>query len=119
MHLGVFSFSINVKDIEKSLEFYKLLGFRVLDGGHVSGEYPDTDVRKWRILENDSVMIGLFQGMVEDNILTFHPNDVFEIQNLLKSEGVSFEQEASEDGTGPPAAIVKDPDGNMIMFDQG
>ena len=64
MHLGAFSVSLNVKDIEASRDFYEKLGFEP-----VGGNAEDN----WLILRNGDHVIGLFQGMFESNILTFNP----------------------------------------------
>lgn len=118
MHLGVFSLSLNVEDIEKSLKFYQLLGFKIIDGGHVNPEMPDSDDAKWRILEHESVKIGLFQGMFDGNILTFIPDDVRKIQRRFQANGIDLIAEADENETGSAAVVVADPDGNILMFDQ-
>jgi hypothetical protein len=72
----------------------------------------------------------LFQGMFEGNILTFNPgwdenaknlekfDDVREIQEQLKSKGISIDNEADKNSKGPASFMVKDPDGNVILFDQ-
>lgn len=118
MDLGKFSLSLAVNDIEKSLAFYSVLGFEVLDGGHVSAGFPDSDQMKWRILKHDAVVIGLFQGMFENNILTFNPSDVRSIQAKLKQSSIALLQEADESTSGPGMIMLQDPDGNMLMFDQ-
>jgi catechol 2,3-dioxygenase-like lactoylglutathione lyase family enzyme len=118
MELGPFSISLRVKDIGKSLSFYELLGFKILDGGHVHQGYPDTEHTKWRILEHEGVKIGLFQGMFDQNIMTFNPTDVRGIQKILKAAGVKLSLEADETTTGPAYITLEDPDGNQIMFDQ-
>jgi catechol 2,3-dioxygenase-like lactoylglutathione lyase family enzyme len=121
MQLGAFSISLAVKDIAASKAFYEKLGFRSFHG-----EEP----QNWLIMKNGSTVIGLFQGMFEHNILTFNPGwdqdaneldsftDVRELQKVLRAEGVEFEQEADESGTGPAHFTVKDPDGNAILVDQ-
>lgn len=121
MQLGTFSVSLAVKDLEASLEFYGKLGFEVFAG--------QAD-QKWLILRNGDVVIGLFQGMFERNILTFNPGwdgnarkldsfvDVREIQKRLKARGVTFAREADESTSGPASCVVVDPDGNSILFDQ-
>jgi len=118
MELGVFSLSLKVKDMEKSLDFYQKLGFEVIDGGHMNDQYPDTDKEKWRILSHDSVKIGLFQHVIDSTLLTFHPQDARAVQRTLKASGVELIQEADMDGGGPASIILADPDGNMIMMDQ-
>ncbi|KJD31199.1 hypothetical protein PW52_16800 [Tamlana sedimentorum] len=117
MNLGKFSLSLNVKDINKSLQFYTNLGFIIIDGGHQNEEFKDSETMKWRILENSSVKIGLFQGMFDQNILSFHPLDLMNIQSLLKDSGVTFSKEAKQNDS-MKSAIILDPDGNQIMFEE-
>jgi uncharacterized protein len=118
MELGRFSVSLAVKDLDKSLAFYEAMGFKVVEGGHVNEAFPDTDQTKWRILSYETVNIGLFQGMFENNIFTFNPVDVRSIQRELKQAGIVLGQEADENSTGQAYITLEDPDGNQIMFDQ-
>ena len=118
MDLGNFSISLGVKDLEKSLDFYRKFGFEVIDGGHQSEGYADTDTEKWRILQNGKAVIGLFQGMFDINILTFNPTDLRPIQATLKEHDLEFDYEADMTTTGPCSASLKDPDGNVILLDQ-
>ncbi len=64
MTLGAFSVSLAVKDIETSKLFYEALGFQVVGGEELQG---------WLILRNGDHTIGLFQGMFDNNLLTFNP----------------------------------------------
>ena len=121
MKLGVFSVSLNVKDIHVSKAFYEKLGFQEF-GGDIS--------QNWLIMKNESCIIGLFQGMFEKNILTFNPGwdenartldsytDIRELQRQLKASGMEFQTEADEGTTGPASFILTDPDGNPILVDQ-
>ena len=121
MELGTFSLSLAVKDIEASKSFYEKLGFQFF-GGDVA--------QNWLIMKNGNHIIGLFQGMFENNMLTFNPGwdsnanllesfaDVREIQRELKAQGLKIEDEADESTTGPASFIVIDPDGNPILIDQ-
>lgn len=121
MQLGAFSVSLAVKDLQASKEFYEKLGFSDMGG------VPDED---WLIMKNGDVIIGLFQGMFEKNILTFNPGwdsnanpvddftDVRELQRQLKAQGVEFQVEADETTTGPASFVIEDPDGNPILVDQ-
>ncbi len=121
MKLGAFSVSLNVKDITKSKQFYETLGFIVFAG----------DLEKnYLIMKNENTLIGLFQGMFENNILTFNPgwdqnantldafDDVRTIQKQLKTQGIHIEREADETTTGPASLVVIDPDGNPVLIDQ-
>lgn len=108
MDLGCFSMSLTVKDIEASKSFYETLGFSVLDG----------DVsQKWLILQNGESKIGLFEGMFDANMLSFNPGNVRALQQKLKDAGYTLEAEA-EGTEGPGCMSVKDPDGNVLFFDQ-
>lgn len=118
MDLGTFSVSLAVQDVEASVRFYEHLGFEVIDGGHTRAEMPDTETTKWRILENGGAHIGLFQGMFEETILTFNPEDVRSIQKALRDAGVELALEADEATEGPAHIVVVDPDGNSILIDQ-
>ena len=121
MQLGNFSVSLAVKDIEASKAFYEKLGFTVF-GGDQS--------QNWLIMKNGDTNIGLFQGMFENNILTFNPGwnsnaqplgkftDVRELQRELKANGVQMMSEADESTTGPGSFMIADPDGNTILVDQ-
>lgn len=118
MDLGAFSVSLAVNDLEASLEFYTHLGFEVIGGGHEHEEFADTDTTKWRILQNGEAHIGLFQGMFDENIMTFNPIDVRSIQRSLKSAGVELLMEADDTVDGPAHIVLQDPDGNSILIDQ-
>jgi len=119
--LGAFSFSMSVKDLEKSRQFYENLGFRASGGGME---------KNYLIMKNGNSIIGLFQGMFEGNMLTFNPgwdenaknidpfDDVREIQKRLKNSNIKLSVEADETTTGPAYLMLSDPDGNVILIDQ-
>lgn len=121
MKLGAFSVSLGVKDLKISRQFYENLGFTVFAG----------DIEKnYLIMKNEQTLIGLFQGMFENNLLTFNPgwdaeaqnldsfDDVREIQRKLKTLGIPLDNEVDENTSGPGSILVKDPDGNTILIDQ-
>ena len=121
MNLGAFSISLAVKDIQASKAFYEKLGFSVFGGD---------EAQNWLIMKNGDHAIGLFQGMFEQNILTFNPGwdqganpleaytDVRDLQRQLKAQGVEFQTEADESSEGPASFVIVDPDGNPILVDQ-
>lgn len=121
MDLGNFSVSLAVKDIEASRIFYEKLGFSVFWG---------EESQRWLIMKNGEHLIGLFQGILERNSLTFNPGwdtdganvdeftDIRELQRQLKSAGVSFISEVDDAGSGPGSFVITDPDGNPIIIDQ-
>ena len=130
LRLGAFSVSIAVKDLEASRAFYERLGFHVTGGG--SG---------YIMLRQGTTVLGLFQDMFENNILTFNPGlhvsggvtdnpladwrvadftDVRDIQRAFQAQGVELlsgvDEEANPDG--PGSLMLTDPDGNAILIDQ-
>ena len=121
MELGAFSVSLNVKDLARSRSFYEDLGFEVFAGS--------LDMN-YLIMKNRTALIGLFQGMFENNILTFNPgwdtnanpvdpfDDVRSIQTELKSRDVQLMSETDESTSGPASIMLQDPDGNVILIDQ-
>ena len=110
MQLGQFSVSLKVRDIARSEQFYRALGFQALPGcGSVA--------EKWLIMQNEQCVIGLFEGMLQNNVLTFNPPDVRAIEQHLLAHNITIDTPTQGD-TGPGHCILKDPDGNTIMFDQ-
>jgi len=121
MNLGAFSISLSVKDLKTSKAFYEKLGFKGFGGD---------EKMNYLILKNGNTIIGLFQGMFENNILTFNPgwdenakelenfDDVREIQKELKENDISLISEADESTKGPANIILTDPDGSQILIDQ-
>ncbi|MEM1287728.1 MAG: VOC family protein [Pseudomonadota bacterium] len=121
MKLGAFSVSLAVKDIGKSRGFYEALGFSIMGGDAEQG---------WLIVKNGDVVIGLFQGMFESNMLTFNPGwdqsaspidsftDVRKLHSELQERGLEVTGDVDAEGTGPASFTVTDPDGNTILIDQ-
>ncbi|QKW55952.1 VOC family protein [Stenotrophomonas sp. NA06056] len=121
MQLGAFSVSLAVKDLAISRAFYEALGFSVT-GGDAS--------QNWLVLRNNGIVVGLFQGMFEGNLLTFNPGwdqhkqelasfqDVREIQTELDAKGIELALRTDPDGQGTGYLQLADPDGNVILIDQ-
>lgn len=121
MKLGAFSVSLAVKDLTASRTFYEKLSFE---------KFAGDEAQNYLIMKNQDTLIGLFQGMFEQNILTFNPgwdqsastlddyDDVRDIQKQLKQQAVELQSEANESGSGPTSFTLLDPDGNVILVDQ-
>jgi len=121
MHLGAFSVSLAVKNLIQSKVFYEKLGFKTF-----AGELDQS----WLIMKHGDHLIGLFEGMFDQNILTFNPgwdqnaqelnsfDDVREIQKHLKENKIGLDVEAEENTSGPASIMLTDPDGNKILIDQ-
>lgn len=120
MNLGAFSISLAVKDIKESKTFYEKLGFSEFKGG-VS--------HKWVIMKNGDAVIGLFEKMFDENIITFNPGwdqdsnsldsftDIREIKDELEKNGIKILYDNVEK-EGPCSFMLNDPDGNIILIDQ-
>ena len=103
MDLGAFSMSLAGKDLEASRQFYTELGFTEMGGAADQG---------WLILRSGACTLGLFQGHIAQNMLTFNPGwsaeaepigefeDVRSLQARLKAVGATYVNEAAPDGTG-------------------
>jgi len=121
MELGSFSVSLAVKDLAVSRRFYEKLGFAAIGG---------VAEQNWLILKNGEHVIGLFQGMFEENILTFNPGwdqsgkeldsftDVRELRRELMKLGIDVSGDADASTSGPANILISDPDGNQILIDQ-
>ena len=121
MELGAFSISLAVKDLQASKAFYEKFGFTVFHGDAA---------QNWLIMKNGPHVIGLFQDMFEQNIITFNPGwdndmntldaftDVRALQRQVKANGVELATEADDATSGPASFVAIDPDGNPILVDQ-
>ena len=110
-----------MKDLATSRAFYEALGFSVTGGD---------EALNWLVLRNNGIVVGLFQGMFEGNLLTFNPGwdqhrqelasfqDVREVQAELDAKGIALTARADPDGEGPAYLQLTDPDGNVILIDQ-
>lgn len=123
MNLGYFEVGLNIQNIERSLGFYKTLGFELVNGG--------IDMRTVTITKGDC-RIALYQGFGDDMLyLQFYQGDVEEIARDLTSKGLRFEsRDAPFEETAPGsgvygkhgrfdegiAAILLDPDGHLLHF---
>lgn len=121
MNLGAFSISLAVTDLAASRNFYETLGFAAIGGDAAQG---------WLILKSPTAVIGLFQGMLERNTLTFNPGwdgnaetlaeftDVRAIQAALQKAGLELSATVEPGSSGPGFVTLTDPDGNPILIDQ-
>ena len=121
MNLGAFSISLTVKDLAVSKTFYENIGFSVFAGDMA---------QNYLIMKNGNALVGLFEGMFDNNIITFNPgwdenaqtipgfDDVRTIQKDFKNKGIPLVTEADETTKGPGSIVLTDPDGNTILIDQ-
>lgn len=121
MKLGAFSISLSVKDLQVSQAFYEKLGFEVFAGGLE---------QHYLLMKNENSLIGLFQGMFENNIITFNPGwdhnaqniehfeDIRTIEKQLEDKGLVLNKKVDTGDAGPGSVVLTDPDGNVILLDQ-
>ncbi len=119
--LGAFSMSLSVKDLAVSKKFYEDLGFTV-KGGSMEMNYL--------VMKNGNTLIGLFQGMFDENIITFNPGwdengaeldnftDVRDIQQDLQEKGYTLNSKADSSTSGPASIMLKDPAVNILFTEQ-
>ena len=110
MELGQFPLSLHIKNIIKLQTFYENFGFKACPE---CGSIAD----KYLALHKSATLMGLFEGMFESNILTFNPTDVRSIEKHLTDNNIKMTTPTQGD-SGPTHCVLKDPDGNTIMFDQ-
>ena len=97
MNLGTFWASLTVKDIEA---------------------FDDHEEDHRITMSSGTTLIGLFQEVFDNDVLTFNSEDGRAIQKGLKSREISDDSEAEESTTGPASWFLKDPVGHPIFFDE-
>ncbi len=108
MQLGRFEMCLNVKDLKKSLAFYKKLGFRV-----VGGKIP----KGWAILHKGDAVIDLFQGHIPGNVLNFRGGHASKLAAMMRRKGLALSDVAIPGKGRVGSFIARDPDGNVLFFD--
>ena len=107
MDLGEYTPCLNVADINVSIAFYQALGFAMIE---------DHSDENWAVLKHNNMVLSLFQGHIENNLINFRGGDIHKIQQQAQANGLVFSTPAKEDDDGSWCAELEDPDGNMIFF---
>ena len=111
--------SLLVKNVEETLSFYRLLGFRL------SGTYPDEDVPEWIEVRRDGVILqfhaGPASGMPAEPVLSgtlyLFPDDVDAMAEELRGK-VAFEWGPEVMEYGLREFGIRDPNGYYLAFAQ-
>jgi hypothetical protein len=103
---GKFELSLNVVDLSASIEFYSALGFEPAQG----------DGHTWREMRSGPLSIGLYQGHVSSNLITFFTPEVAGIAARLAEAGLAAEQGPEVEDDGSTGLTLRDPDGNRIYI---
>ena len=110
MNLGRFETGLDVKDIGRSLAFYRALGFRHVDGGLDIGSVG---------LRKGDCRLTLYQGHLQPprTQLIFWQGDIAAIARDLTGQGLRFEDgHPRSDDRGNASAMIIDPDGHPLYF---
>jgi catechol 2,3-dioxygenase-like lactoylglutathione lyase family enzyme len=106
MDLGWYEFSLDVKDVERSCDFYGKLGFELVGSAFEHGVAT---------VQRGNCRIGLYQGRAPETTLMFWQGDVEAIAADLTAKGLRFERGPAVDDKGV-GALLRDPDGLAIYF---
>ena len=107
MELGWFEVSLDVKDIAKSVAFYRTLGFEIVDDS----------IERNVTLQKGDCRLSLYQGYLQPprTQFIFWQGDVEAIARDLTAKGLSFESGPRSDEKGM-GAMLFDPDGTPLYF---
>lgn len=106
MHLGHLDICLSIKDIDRSITFYKGLGFEIVEGNPAAG---------YAILVKDQTRIGLYNHN-EPNMLNFRGANLDDVAAFLRSNGLTDTPEPEVERDGSTGFKLADPDGNLIYF---
>ena len=107
MDLGEYHACLNVKDLTRSIGFYLKLNFRVIN---------DQREENWAVLQHNNMILSLFQGHIDENLINFRGGDVETIFKEAIEHGLEFTKPAHVESDGSWGAEIRDPDGNLIYF---
>ena len=107
MKLGNPEISLAVANIKASVAFYEALGFKRVEGA---------EAEKWVVVAQPNLRIGLYEGHVDANSLTFFGGDLEAIAKKLHEAGFELKQGPETEEDGSLGAKAVDPDGNLIYF---
>ncbi len=113
---------IVVEDMEKAIDFYRLLGFEIPDEHKIQDHVEVITENGYRIAwDKASLMSTILPNWIkpigQGLTLAFKidsPQDVDVLVNTLRANGYKIEKEPWDAFWGQRYAIVKDPDGNNV-----
>ena len=89
------------------MAFYESLGFKRVEGA---------EEEKWVVVAQPNLRIGLYEGHIEANSLTFFGGDVETIAGEIHQAGIEVLHGPETEEDGSVGAKVLDPDGNLLYF---
>jgi predicted lactoylglutathione lyase len=107
LDLGSYFPCLNVKNIHDSMEYYLKLGFKIRE---------DHRDENWAVLQHNNMVLCLFQGHIDTNLINFRGGDIETIVDIASERGIEFTKPAHIEHDGSWSAETVDPDGNVIYF---
>lgn len=107
LDLGEYHHCLNVENLAQSMDFYLKLNFQVI---------RDHRVDNWAVLRHNNMVLCLFQGHIDNNLINFRGGDIESIHRDGVEAGLFFTKPAHVEHDGSWSAEIKDPDGNIIYF---
>jgi catechol 2,3-dioxygenase-like lactoylglutathione lyase family enzyme len=107
MDLGEHYPCLKVEDLQRSIEFYLKLNFRLIE---------DHRAENWAVLQHNNMALCLYQGHIERNLINFRGGDIEAIHSEASARGLEFSKPAERHPDGSWSAELRDPDGNVIYF---
>jgi catechol 2,3-dioxygenase-like lactoylglutathione lyase family enzyme len=107
MDLGEKFPRLNVQGLDRSIEFYETLDFRIVE---------DHRPENWAVLRHNNMVLCLYQGHIDRNMINFRGGDIDAIYKEATARGMTFEKPALLHPDGAWSATIQDPDGNCIFF---
>lgn len=107
MDLGEFYPCFNVQNLERSIDFYLKLGFRIIE---------DHREENWAVLQHNNMALALYQGHIKENLINFRGGDIKAIAQEIAAQGLELTMPATNHPDGSWSAELRDPDGNSIFF---
>jgi len=107
MDLGEHYPCLNVRNLQRSIEFYQKLDFKIVE---------DHRSENWAVLQHNNMALCLYEGHIENNLINFRGGDIEAIHKEAAARGIPFSKPAKKHEDGSWNAEVIDPDGNVIFF---
>ena len=107
LDLGSYFPCLNVKKLQDSIDFYVKLGFKIRE---------DHREENWAVLQHNNMVLCLFEGHIERNLINFRGGDIKAIEKIASEHGIRFTKPAHVEHDGSWSAETIDPDGNIIYF---
>ena len=107
MELTQLSVNLAVKDLRAARRFYQTLGFRPV---HCCGSVQ----QQWLLMQQGGSQLGLYQDLIDANILSFRCRDLAALRDHLQRQGLPLPASQIQQGY----LLLEDPDGNSLLFEQ-